>query len=478
VLPVLKGGSGLDTALAAMPMKAALTIGDSLTYDGVSNVGSTATPIDQVVLQAADETRPVVRLPSTTPEWIFTGGPGATLVLDGLLVAGTDVVLRGAFTSVTLTGCTTDPGATAEPPAPSGQSPIADAVDGQPLTPVTIYIEADPGQPSGQGGAIAQLTISNCILGPIRTRYDGAVQAITVSDSILQAIPTTTVSQYAAGDVYDPVLLAEGLTSAGPLAQILLAKMATASPTMAADLTALTTESLATAEGSLPASVLPGLNALVGDAALVDATSSPLFAAAVPLGPAAAALFATVVADIAAGQPSSLSAADQQVLNRALVDGAFPVALGLSALALASASVNLAQVTVIGPVYAHDLILSDSIVTGLTVVDDIQTGCVRFSAIVPGSTVPRQYESVLIPESAPLFTSTEYGQPGYAQLLESVDDLILAGSVDTSIAQGADNGSEMGAFCGDLNPLKEQALLIKYAEYMPLGLTPVLIHVT
>jgi hypothetical protein len=85
---------------------------------------------------------------------------------------------------------------------------------------------------------------------------------------------------------------------------------------------------------------------------------------------------------------------------------------------------------------------------------------------------------VLIPESAPLFTSTEYGQPGYAQLLESVDDLILAGSVDTSIAQGADNGSEMGAFCGDLNPLKEQALLIKYAEYMPLGLTPVLIHVT
>ena len=36
----------------------------------------------------------------------------------------------------------------------------------------------------------------------------------------------------------------------------------------------------------------------------------------------------------------------------------------------------------------------------------------------------------------------------------------------------------MGAFCADLNPVKEQGLLAKYAEYMPLGLTPVIVHVT
>ena len=36
----------------------------------------------------------------------------------------------------------------------------------------------------------------------------------------------------------------------------------------------------------------------------------------------------------------------------------------------------------------------------------------------------------------------------------------------------------MGAFCADLNPVKEQGLLGKYAEYMPLGLTPVIVHVT
>ena len=36
----------------------------------------------------------------------------------------------------------------------------------------------------------------------------------------------------------------------------------------------------------------------------------------------------------------------------------------------------------------------------------------------------------------------------------------------------------MGAFSAGLAPIKEQGLLIKYAEYMPLGLTPVIVHVT
>jgi hypothetical protein len=36
----------------------------------------------------------------------------------------------------------------------------------------------------------------------------------------------------------------------------------------------------------------------------------------------------------------------------------------------------------------------------------------------------------------------------------------------------------MGAYCGSLAPIKERGLLIKYDEYMPLGLTPVIVHVT
>ena len=44
-------------------------------------------------------------------------------------------------------------------------------------------------------------------------------------------------------------------------------------------------------------------------------------------------------------------------------------------------------------------------------------------------------------------------------------------------AAGAENGSEMGAFAREMRPIKESSILIKYQEYMPLGLTPILIRV-
>ena len=102
----------------------------------------------------------------------------------------------------------------------------------------------------------------------------------------------------------------------------------------------------------------------------------------------------------------------------------------------------------------------------------------RYSAYAGGSVVPRQYASAVIPPGAPIFTSTSYGDPGYAQLLEIADAAITGGTGGASISSGAQNSSEMGAFCADLNPLREQGLLTKYAEYMPLGLAPVIIHVT
>jgi hypothetical protein len=36
----------------------------------------------------------------------------------------------------------------------------------------------------------------------------------------------------------------------------------------------------------------------------------------------------------------------------------------------------------------------------------------------------------------------------------------------------------MGVFSRDKNPIKEHSLLIEYQEYMPIGLTPVLIYMT
>src|SRR4029078_11064515 len=97
-----------------------------------------------------------------------------------------------------------------------------------------------------------------------------------------------------------------------------------------------------------------------------------------------------------------------------------------------------------------------------------QQGCVRFSYVPPGSVTPRRFrcqpDVAVSPQLAagvqtdpllslaaqqqirqdvesrivPSFTTTLYGQPAYAQLLLSCP---------LEISTGAEDGSEMGAFC-------------------------------
>jgi hypothetical protein len=95
--------------------------------------------------------------------------------------------------------------------------------------------------------------------------------------------------------------------------------------------------------------------------------------------------------------------------------------------------------------------------------------------------LPEKYESVSIPSQAFLFTSTDFGNPGYRQLLPTADTVILRGTngtVQNTISAGAQDGSEMGAFARERNLIKERGLLIKFQEFMPIGLVPVIIHVT
>ncbi len=148
------------------------------------------------------------------------------------------------------------------------------------------------------------------------------------------------------------------------------------------------------------------------------------------------------------------------------------------ALSFITGTTNLSRCTVLGQAYVHELQASECILDDVFVVDNTQNGCVRFSAWASGSVIPRQYESVQIPAASPLFTSRDYGQPGYGQLLENVNKAIISGAQGATISQGAVDGSEMGAFASQQNPIKERSLLLKYQEYMPLGLNPVLIHVT
>lgn len=148
------------------------------------------------------------------------------------------------------------------------------------------------------------------------------------------------------------------------------------------------------------------------------------------------------------------------------------------ALHLTSGEVELSRCTVLGPATVHRLNASECILDEVVRVEDPQHGCVRFSAWATGSVLPRQFESVEIAPKAPLFTTRAFGQPGYAQMLAGADAAILSGARGATISQGAADGSEMGAFARDKAPIKERSLLIKYQEFMPLGLIPVIVHAT
>lgn len=149
-------------------------------------------------------------------------------------------------------------------------------------------------------------------------------------------------------------------------------------------------------------------------------------------------------------------------------------------------AVNLLRCTLLGAMTVHRLDATECIFHDVVDVEDQQHGCVRFSAWTEGSVLPRRYECVSIGSGARLFVSQEFGNPGFAQLQPGVDAEILPPvplpltppTVPPSIQSGAQDGSEMGAFAREKNPIKERSLLIKYREYMPLGLTPVVIFVT
>jgi hypothetical protein len=348
------GGSALMAGSVpggAVPQTGTLTLDDSLTYMGAGSIAVTRA----LTIRADNRQRPLIRLPAalggTINEWIISGAPGSSLVLDGLFISGGDIVIRGSFTTVTITCCTLDPGSASD--MLSSSSPpgnFAISADGRELSPTRLWIE----------GAVETLTVEHSIMGPIQTRGGGKIQTLDIADSILQALP-------------------QGI-------------------------------------------------------------SSP------PQSP-----------------PS------------------FPAGSGDAVISLDSGDVCLSRCTVLGGISVHRLRVSESILQGIAKVDDIQHGCVRFTAWAQGSILPEKYESVSIPSHAVLFTSTDFGNPGYCQLLPTADTAILRGTnstIQNTISAGSQDGSEMGAFARERNPIKERGLLIKFQEFMPIGLVPIIIYVT
>jgi len=141
---------------------------------------------------------------------------------------------------------------------------------------------------------------------------------------------------------------------------------------------------------------------------------------------------------------------------------------------------------------------STSIFESQVTCERVQEGCVRFSYVHPLSRVPRRYrcqpdlaealEIEVVEQSGsvtsaqrqqirdrvrlrlkPEYTAEPYGQPAYLQLA-------LDGPPE--IATGAEDGSEMGAYCHLKQPQRERNLRTRLEEYLPFGLDYGLIYVT
>jgi hypothetical protein len=455
-LPLSGGGTALATT---DPHHGTVTLGDSLTYDGAPDLHVHG----QLTLQAKNDQRPLIRLDAGAP-WTIHGHSDETgLTLDGLFVSGQDIVLTGAFGAVTISCCTLDPGSGSTPDVfddPFGSpppSPFQTAADGRPLRPTRLWIE----------GSVTSLTIDRCVLGPIRTRGDGVVETTAISNSTLQAIRTSNLGPIAADEVMDPERLERELQLGLDPVSTLLRSLA---PAIGATL-----GPVASPPPETPSPPASDLGPLIAELNTLIAGPS-LYRAAPFNGVPLSAETSRLLLDISGYGPAPAA-------NRLLLEDAYPLELADAALAFGDGDVSLSRCTVMGRIVAHRFSASECILRELTTVDDLQDGCIRFTAWAQGSKVPRQYESVTIRQGAPLFTTTDFGQPGYAQLLPTIDAQRLPPTTklttpQNTISAGAADASEMGAYARDKNPIRAQALLLKLQEYMPANLVPVIVDVT
>ncbi len=439
----VRGGGSL---MGALVNNGTLTLEDSLTYTAVADVG-TAVPISNLVLRSVNRSRPVIRIDGG--EWRFTGAqnPAGELTLEGLFISGFDLVLSGDFDQVTLRCCTFDPGVA------SSDTIFAPAVDGRDLRPSCIWIE----------GQVRSLRIERCVTAQIRTRSGGAVEHLYAADTMMQAIRTSGLGDFASGELKDAQRLIYKLKyRRDTISTALFAHLS--APTQA-DIDALAPNTFA--PSALIDQVVADFNTLIHAGASLDDPAWNIHRSA-----------RTQALLQALADGTALSAAEMLELNRRLLEDAYPEELADAVLVFSAGLTELERCTLFDVAYLHRLEASECILNDWITVEDSQGGCVRFSAWADGSVLPRRYESVRIMPHAALFESRVFGDPHYAQLLSSADAAIIAPSPHDTIRRGAQNGSEMGALASEIYPIKEDSLLIKLNEYMPVQLVPVLINVT
>ena len=155
------------------------------------------------------------------------------------------------------------------------------------------------------------------------------------------------------------------------------------------------------------------------------------------------------------------------------------------------------RTTVFGRVHVTQLTLASEVMFDSPVTAERhQAGCVRFSYVPPGSQTPRRFRcqpelalikraqelgldspshlpvaesSFILARVRPSFTTRQAGQPAYGQLRERSAE---------EIRNGAEDGSEMGAFSNLKQPQREANLRASLDEYLRFGLEAGIFYVT
>ena len=151
-----------------------------------------------------------------------------------------------------------------------------------------------------------------------------------------------------------------------------------------------------------------------------------------------------------------------------------------SGAAIAAHRLQIERVTVFGTIACDVLEASECLLNDAATVQDRQSGCVRFTRFEAGSILPRRYQSIPSDERiqawrskgrcvSPAFRSRKFGRPGYAQLTSASAPEILTAS---------ESGAEVGVFASRLNTIRLRNLQSKLQEFMPVGLTAVVIAET
>lgn len=182
------GANALQAKIDALQSGGALEISDSATYTWGTATAAPALAADagaQITVRAADGARPLIRLSQSLA---ISGGPGAAIIFDGVIIAGAALEISGELASVQLHHSTLVPGLGLNP-------------DGTPTAPDAPSLRVDAPD--------ATVTIDHSITGPIRAAVSTEV---VVETSIVDAQTPEALAYggLAPGEPGGPLMIQEG----------------------------------------------------------------------------------------------------------------------------------------------------------------------------------------------------------------------------------------------------------------------------